>query len=59
MTSETKTKINEIRRRITEYHKHKNDPFAYHEGEISAVREVRENAVQDIEFLLSLLDKKS
>lgn len=52
-------RINEIHKRIKEYHKHKNDPYAYYPEEIDAVRNVKAHAVKDIEFLLALLDQKS
>ena len=49
----TKQRIEEIQKRLDEYRKHKNDPYAYYHEEIKAVREMHENAVKDIEFLLN------
>jgi len=52
-------RIEEIRKSIKEYHQHKNDRYAYDPDEIDAVREVRAHAVENIEFLLAVIDKKS
>lgn len=59
MTTKLQARISEIHKRIKEYHKHKNDPYAFYPGEIDAVREVGTHAVKDIEFLLALLYQKS
>ena len=56
---ETQTKIDAICKRVEEYHKHKNDPYAYYPEEIYAVRELQSHAVEDIEFLLDQLNQKS
>ena len=50
-----KIKIEKIRKRLEEYHKHKNDPYAYFEGEIEAVKELMHHAPEDIEFLLDIV----
>jgi hypothetical protein len=50
-------KIREIRTRIKEYHKHKNDAYAYDPAEIDQVRAIKQHAVGDIEFLLAQLPK--
>jgi hypothetical protein len=57
--SATQTRIDAIRKRVDEYHKHKNDPYTYYPEEIKAVREVRFHAIKDIEFLLAQLGQKS
>jgi len=51
-------RIQLIRNRLAEYHKHEKDPYAYDKGEIEAVRELHFHANEDIEFLLRQLDKK-
>jgi|GEM_PF-2291301 len=58
MNTPNTTKIAEIRKRVKEYHKHKNDPYAYFREEITAVRELYSHAVEDIEFLLAQLKVK-
>lgn len=59
METKLQARINEIRTRIEEYHKHEYDSYAYNPEEIDAIREVKAHAVKDIEFLLALLDQKS
>ncbi len=49
----TEQKIEEIRKRLEEYHKHKNDPHAYFSAEIKETRTFFDNAPEDIEFLLN------
>ena len=51
-------RIAEIHKRVHEYHKHENDPYAYCPEEIDAVWELKSHALKDIEFLLALLDQK-
>jgi hypothetical protein len=51
-----KKRVAEIRRRLKEFRKHENDAFAYSEGEIPAVRIMRNHAPEDIEFLLTEID---
>lgn len=50
-------KHKEIKNRLEEYKKHKNDLYSYYPEEIKAVRELRDNASEDIEFLLDILDR--
>ena len=52
-------RIQEISRRLREYDKHKNDPYAYFPGEIPSVRNLYEAAPQDLDFLLKLLEFRS
>ena len=49
---ERRRRIKEIRQRVTEYHGHKNDPYAYFPEEIPEVGNLINNALTDIEFLL-------
>jgi hypothetical protein len=53
MDEKIKQRIEEIRKRLEEYQRHKNDPYAYYPEEIKAVREIRDHAAEDIEFLLN------
>lgn len=55
MDQKNKKRIEEIRKRLEEYHKHKNDPYAFYHEEIKAVRELKSHAPEDIEFLLNEL----
>ena len=55
MDEKTKQRIEEIQKRLNEYKIHKNDPYAYYPEEIKAVREMRDHAAEDIEFLLNEL----
>lgn len=55
MDEKTKQKIEEIRKRLKEYRKHQNDPYAYFQGEIKEVEELLRHAPEDIEFLLNEL----
>lgn len=59
MATESQTRIDAIRKRVDEYHKHKNDPYAYYLREIDAVRGLESHALEDIEFLLAQLNHKS
>jgi len=52
-------KVKQIRKRLAGYHSHKNDPYSYYENEIDAVRELRHKAPEDIQSLLSLVDRLS
>ncbi len=52
-------KIEEIRKRAEEFRLHENDAYAYVEEEIDAVRDLKTNAIGDIEFLLAQLDAKA
>ena len=54
---ERRKKIVEIKKRLEEYEKHKNDPYAYFQGEIVAVNELTYNAPKDIEFLLMEINR--
>ncbi len=56
-TKERLEKIAEIRKRLEEYNKHKNDPYAYYPEEIPQVRALLNNAPEDIKFLLSEFDR--
>ena len=58
MKTKLQARIAEIHKRVREYHKHENDPYAYHPEEIDAVRELKSHALKDLEFLLALLDQK-
>ena len=51
-------RLEEIRSRINEYRLHEHDAYAYDPGEIAAVRDLKNNAPEDIEFLLSQLNAK-
>lgn len=51
----TQARISEIRNRVREYNKHKNDPYVYGQEEIDSVRELKSNAVADLEFLLAIV----
>ncbi len=46
-----------VRRAVEEYDKHENDPYAYYQEEIDAVRNLRLNAREFIGFLLKQLDE--
>lgn len=59
MSTSAQARITEIQKRVKEYHKHKNDPYIYYPGEIDAIRELESHALEDIEFLLAQLTKKS
>lgn len=59
MATKSQARIVEIQKRVEEYHKHKNDPYAYYPEEIDAVRELKAHALEDIEFLLAQLNQKS
>lgn len=48
-------RVKEIRKRLEEYHAHKNDPYTYFTEEIEAVSNMKSHAVEDIEFLLEHL----
>lgn len=50
-------KHKEIRKRLEEYKKHKNDPYTYYPGEIKEMREFLGHALEDIEFLLNTIDR--
>ena len=58
MPISTLSRTAEIQNRLNEYRKHKDDPYAYSDGEIDAVRELREHAARDIEFLHGLVTEK-
>lgn len=51
-------RLAEIKNRLKEYKQHKNDPYSYYPREIEAVCELEDNAANDIEFLLNLLNEK-
>lgn len=57
MNEKTKKRIEEIQKRLEEYHKHKNDPYFYDYAEIKAIREWLNHAPEDIEFLLNELKR--
>lgn len=59
MATKLQARIREIHKRIKEYHKHENDPYVFFPEEINAIREVKDHAIKDIEFLLALLDQKT
>ncbi len=48
-------RIKIIRKRLDNYNKHQNDPYAYFPGEINEVRTLLHHAPEDIEFLLTLV----
>ncbi len=45
--------VQTITNRLERYKKHCNDPYTYHPEEIDAIRELKEHAAEDIEFLLN------
>jgi len=45
-----------IRKRLHNYHKHKNYPYAYFPEEISEVSTLMDNAPKDIQFLLKTIE---
>lgn len=47
--------IKMIVNRLEEYKKHCNDPYAYYPEEIDAIRELKQHAAEDIEFLLNII----
>lgn len=55
--SEREKKLEEIRGRLAEYKKRRNDPYAYYPEEILAVREMRDCGPEDIDFLLNEIFK--
>lgn len=57
MPNDQESRINEIRKRVEEYHKHENDSYAYSPGEIKAVREFNAHALEDVEFFLAQVKK--
>ena len=57
--SDRNQRVEEIRERLAEYKKHRNDPYSYYAEEIEAVREMRYRAAEDIEFLLEEFDRRS
>jgi len=50
-------RIKIIRKRLENYQKHQNDPYAYFQGEIKEVRTLLHHAPEDIEFLLNELKR--
>ncbi|MDO8504856.1 MAG: hypothetical protein Q7S36_03310 [Candidatus Liptonbacteria bacterium] len=50
-------RVKEIKAKLAAYEEHKNDPYAYAEGEIREVRELRSKAPEYIKFLLQLIPK--
>ena len=58
MANSVKSRIAEIGKGVEEYHKHRNDQYAYYPEEIDAVRELKSHALEDIEFLLSKLSNQ-
>ena len=55
MDKETVGRVEEIRKRVKDYHDHENDPYGYFQGSIKEIREFNVHALEDVEFLLSLL----
>ena len=58
MTTAKEGKVTAIRKRLEEYHRHKNDSYSFFPEEIDAVRGLKDKAPEDIKFLLALLDQK-
>lgn len=54
MDAKEQARVDEIRQRLDEYHKHDNDPYAYSPDEIEAIRELKAHAPEDLAFLLAL-----
>ena len=55
--TDPKERLKIIRKRLKNYHKHENSPYAYYQTEIDEVRTLLKHAPADIEFLLRELDK--
>lgn len=47
--------LNGIKNRLKEYREHENDAYDFDPGETKAVKNLQNNAADDIEFLLKLL----
>lgn len=52
-----KERLKIIHKRLENYQKHTNDPYAYHQTEINEVRTLLHNAPADIEFLLKEIER--
>lgn len=59
MKTQDAFRLGQIHRRLEEYEKHRHEPYSYDEKEIKEVRELHNNASEDIKFLLSLLPTPS
>lgn len=47
--------LNGIKNRLKEYREHENDAYDFDPGETKAIKDLQNNAADDIEFLLKLL----
>lgn len=54
MDAKGQARVDEIRRRLDKYNQHKNDPYAFDIDEIDEIREFKNNAPEDLAFLLAL-----
>lgn len=57
MSASVEQRLEEIRTRLAEYNEHYSDPYDYDLREITAIRELENNAPDDIGFLLGEIER--
>lgn len=59
MIEKTDPRVAQIRKRLTDYDEHRDEPYSFVPEEIGTTRVIRDHAPEDIRLLLELIDQCS